>query len=256
MNALTKWTGLFAMGLLASGASQATLYDRGGGLIYDDVLNVTWLADANYAKTSGYDSDGLMNWSAATTWAANLSYVDSVRGVTYDDWRLPTVLDTGLPGCNWSYSDSGTDCGYNVQTASGGTVYSELAYMYYVNLGFKGAYSTSGVYQSDYGIFGNGTIGGERDDLGPNGAIDNLQSDLYWSGTAYAPVPAISAWIFSTALGFQGDFDQIFEFYAWAVRPGDVAAGQSVPEPMSVALLGLGLMGLAVVRRRRSFGAS
>jgi len=27
----------------------AELYDRGNGLIYDDVLNVTWLQDANYA---------------------------------------------------------------------------------------------------------------------------------------------------------------------------------------------------------------
>ena len=31
----------------------AALHDRGSGLIYDDVLNITWLQDANYAKTSG-----------------------------------------------------------------------------------------------------------------------------------------------------------------------------------------------------------
>jgi len=29
-----------------SGAAQASLIDRGGGLIYDTNLNVTWLADA------------------------------------------------------------------------------------------------------------------------------------------------------------------------------------------------------------------
>ena len=33
---------------------RAALIDRGGGLIYDDALNVTWLQDANYAKTSGF----------------------------------------------------------------------------------------------------------------------------------------------------------------------------------------------------------
>ena len=27
----------------------AALYDRGNGLIYDDVLDITWLQDANYA---------------------------------------------------------------------------------------------------------------------------------------------------------------------------------------------------------------
>jgi hypothetical protein len=40
--------------------SFGTLIDRGGGLIYDTDLNVTWLADANYAQTSGYDADGFM----------------------------------------------------------------------------------------------------------------------------------------------------------------------------------------------------
>ena len=43
---------------------------------------MTWLADANYAKTSGYDADGLMDWQSAMDWAANLSYYDSVRGLT------------------------------------------------------------------------------------------------------------------------------------------------------------------------------
>lgn len=79
-------------GLSLSGAAQAALIDRGGGLIYDTDLNITWLADANYAKTSGYDADGLMTWQEAMDWAANLSYYDSVRGVSYDDWRLPTTL--------------------------------------------------------------------------------------------------------------------------------------------------------------------
>ena len=44
--------------LVFTGAAQAALHDRGGGLIYDDVLNVTWLQDASYARTSGYDADG------------------------------------------------------------------------------------------------------------------------------------------------------------------------------------------------------
>ena len=75
---------LVTAGLLASGAAQATLFDRGGGMIYDSDLNITWLADANYAQTSGYDADGRMNWGAANTWADNLVYGG------YSDWRLPT----------------------------------------------------------------------------------------------------------------------------------------------------------------------
>lgn len=246
------WMTLALLGALSSGAAQAALHDRGGGLLYDDVLDVTWLADANFAKTSGYDSDGLMNWQQAMDWAANLSYYDSVRGVTYDDWRLPMVRDGGLANDIWS--SSGTDRGWNVRTVGeDGTVYSELAHMYYNNLGFKGYYSPSGAYQSDFGIFGDGTKGGERSGLGPNGAIQQLQSIVYWSGTAYSPFPGDSAWVFYTLDGFQQGYGQSSELYAWALRPGDVAA---VPEPVPAALFGVGLAGVMLARRRGRLGAS
>lgn len=41
------------------------------------------------------------------------------------------------------------------------------------------------------------------------------------------------------------------EFYAWAVRPGDVASMNSVPEPQSLALLCLALAGMAAIRQAR-----
>lgn len=71
--------------LACTTASQATLIDRGNGMIYDSNQNLTWLQDANYAKTSGHDSDGLMDWDAAMNWADNLVYGG------YDDWRLPRL---------------------------------------------------------------------------------------------------------------------------------------------------------------------
>ena len=70
-----------------TGVANALLYDRGGGLIYDSDQNITWLQDANYAKTSGYDSDGRMTWDNAVAWANQLEY----QG--YKDWRLPTTVD-------------------------------------------------------------------------------------------------------------------------------------------------------------------
>ena len=36
----------------ASAVAQAALFDYGNGQIYDDVLYVTWLQDANYEQTS------------------------------------------------------------------------------------------------------------------------------------------------------------------------------------------------------------
>lgn len=244
---------LATAGLLSSGAAQAALVDRGGGLLYDTVLNVTWLQDANYAKTSGYDADGRMNWSQATTWADNLVYHDSVRNVDYSDWRLTTVADTGFLGYTESFG--GTDGGYNVQMVGkvGATVvYSELAYMYYNNLGLKSAYSPTGDYQADYGVFGDGTYGGQKD----VGLVDNLQSGPYWSRRTYQTVrigevtdPSQFAWFFATSTGYQNYHNKDYEMATWAVRNGDVAA---VPEPETYALMlaGLGLMA-GVARRKQ-----
>jgi hypothetical protein len=75
-------------------SANAALYDRGNGLIYDDVMDITWLQDANYAQTSGYDGDGAMNWANANTWAAGLSYGG------YDDWRLASAGDPPTDGYN------------------------------------------------------------------------------------------------------------------------------------------------------------
>jgi len=74
-----------------TGPANATLIDRGGGLIYDDVLDITWLQDADYANTSGYvatltyDSSrqNRMHWDEAMAW------VDSLIYANYTDWRLP-----------------------------------------------------------------------------------------------------------------------------------------------------------------------
>ena len=151
-------------------------------------------------------------------------------------------------GWNYAYSNNGTtDVGYNITST-----FSELSYMYYVNLGLTGYYSASGANQSDFGVFGNGTYGGQKD----VGLVRNLQSDVYWSGTAYAPSPADVAWDFSTLNGNQDGNFQSNGFFAWAVRPGDVTVA-AVPVPGSVALLAGGLALLGVVTRRRGrLGAS
>ena len=63
--------------LFVMGSAQAALVDRGGGFIYDDVLDVTWLQDANV--------NGADTWANQVAWADGLSVYDSVRDVTYDD---------------------------------------------------------------------------------------------------------------------------------------------------------------------------
>ncbi|MFH1869378.1 MAG: PEP-CTERM sorting domain-containing protein [Pseudomonadota bacterium] len=231
--------------ILASGGTQAALHDRGGGLLYDDVLNVTWLQDANYAKTSGYDADGRMNWNAANTWAADLVYHDSVRNVDYGDWRLAASTPVGATW-NFNMSNSGsTDSGQNITSP-----HSELSYMYYVDLGLKSYYSPTDTLQPDFGIFGNGSSFGQKD----VGLVKNLQSWIYWIGMANAPIPANYSPSFSTMTGQQGYFYEPSELSAWAVRPGDVAPAAPpppIPEPETYALLlaGLGMIGFMARRR-------
>ena len=225
---------LLAAGLI-SGAAQAALVDRGGGLIYDTDLNVTWLQDANYAKTSGYDTDGRMTWANATAWAANLSYYDSVRNVTYTDWRLPTFTDLGAPGCQTA--NSGTDCGYNVNPAS-----SEMAHLFFTELGNVSYWDASGNVTPQYA--GGANSISNLDNTGP---FINFKSNYYWSGTEVATATT-NAWFFYTVAGQQTFGSKNSSYFALAVRPGDVAA---VPEAETYALMlaGLGLIGWRARRR-------
>jgi hypothetical protein len=184
-------------------SANAALYDRGNGLIYDDVMDITWLQDANYAQTSGYDVDGKMTWANANTWAAGLSYGG------YDDWRLASAGDTPTGG-------------YNVTTG-------ELGHMFYNNLGNTASTSILGNVS-----FTDATLGGGTE------SFLNVQSYAYWLGEEYAPYTN-NAWAFITVYGDQTNYLKSDSFYSWAVRAGDVSS-VPVPAAawlFGTALLGL-----------------
>lgn len=91
-------------------AANAALFDRGNGMIYDSVLNITWLQDANMS--------GLLNRAEA------VAYVDNLVFGGYEDWRLP-IMDVNGDGTVVSCPNvSEETCRDN-----------ELAYMFYENFG-------------------------------------------------------------------------------------------------------------------------
>lgn len=190
------------------------LNSEDAAFFYDTVLDITWLGDWN--------ANGLKDWASANAWAAALD----ING--YTGWRLPELTGT----LNTAFGYTGRDMGFNVNTAN-----SELAHMFYVTLGNRAYFDTSGnAPQSGWG-------------LSNTAYFKNMQSWYYWSSTEYAPDPS-GAWNFDTNDGSQNyDFGKNVALHAVAVRPGDVLA---VPEPGTLGLL-LAALGLgAVVRRRRA----
>jgi len=194
--------------LFVAGSLQAALVDRGGGFIYDDVLDLTWTQNANIRG-------GGASWDDQMAWAASLSIYDSVRDVTWDDWRLPSM--------KISYSPSDVDPVDCAVVSELECRDNEYGYMYYQN----------GVTLASPGLFtGLGYV--------------------YWSDTYFGfpgEVPAVFSFDSGSQYGTGYDFDAPFN--AWAVRDGDVGANV-VPIPAAVWLFGSGLGLLAWFRRRQT----
>ncbi|CAG1001383.1 hypothetical protein MTYP_02912 [Methylophilaceae bacterium] len=219
----TAQTLLVAAACLLSTTANATLYSRlNGQAVYDSDLNITWLADANYAKTSGYNADGFMNWGDAKAWADGLSFGG------YTDWRLPNANPI---------------CGPNYFCTS-----SEMGHLFYTDLGGIAGQSINATHNSNYSLFQNVPFGGYWS--GTDSGIAGL-----------TPNYADAAWLFyftSIYSGTQDFGDKNSGAYALAVRPGDsapiAAAPAAVPEPATYTILlaGLGLLGLTTRHKKTS----
>ncbi len=214
---MTKYLFIIALSTLTS-ISNAALLDRGNGLIYDDDLNITWLLNSNYAETSGYDSDGLMSWSDAVSWAESLVYGG------FDDWRLPStvVFDPNCSDNLGTYTQ-----GYNCNS-------SEMGHIFYNELNNLGYVAPDGTTpQPGWGLSNTGPfIYIQEDSVG------------YWSETL--GLDTYTAWAFNFTNGIQVRKDITHERNAWAVRTGDVGI---VPLPSAICLFTSGLIGLITCHR-------
>lgn len=193
--------------------------DNGFEAYYDKSLNVTWLADANLAKTSGYDADGAMAKETATAWASQLD----IGGVT--GWRLPQAK---VSSCYTGGSYLQAQCGYFSDPTA-----SEMSHMFFVTLGNK-SNTTS-----------------EPSALPINtGPFKNV-NDTWGSNFSDWVTGVKGAWVFNYSSGYQNADYTFNPHNAWAVHDGDVG---SVPEPQTYALMALGLLAIGVALRQQKQG--
>ncbi len=228
-----------------TGTAQAALVNRGGGMVYDTVLNVTWLADANHALTSGYAAanaggsgsnriaaDGGMGWDAARVWANSLDYGG------FSDWRLPT-LDPSDTTCSSSFNPGG---GFPQQFSGFNCSAGELSHLYVVDLGQRAGQDVRNP---------NGKTATQLANLALFSANQAYLPSQHWSGTEYAPSPS-DAWVFGSFGGQNLSLKDVersgVAVVAMAVRSGDVVASVAEPQTLALALLALGA---TVMARRR-----
>lgn len=199
---------------------------------YDTSTNLTWLADANFVKTSGYkgfpnDSypdlapqpSGAVNWFVASAWGPSLN----VYGVT--GWRLPSLVNQNSCAVVGSHAS----CQAGVKAGS-----SELENLIETTLGNTNGLTNTGPFQ-------------------------NVQADFYWTGTQTTAWPggSVPYWVYNTSNGIHStDHGQNFGVYAfaWVLHDGDIGtaiAVPSVPEPSSYAMTLCGLAAVAWAVRRK-----
>ena len=201
----SRLTGALCVGVLTfiTTTSQATLI---GALpvtpngtdyqaYYDNVADLTWLANANAAGTT-------MTWDVANTWAAGLD-INDVTG-----WRLPDTLQPdstcGSQGGTGSYgvNCTGSEMGNLFYNVLGGVANVSIAtthnsnYNLFSNVQYN-YWSSTGLPSSDHAWYFSFGGGGLQVDLFKNTGINAWA--VHTGNIGAVPVPA-AAWLFGSGL--------------------------------------------------------
>jgi hypothetical protein len=241
--ALTVCSLAHAAGVPGQGTWETTLQGRdldgdqsnGFEAYYDTTQNLTWLADANLAATSGVSEAGLMlgynpffGPAGAPNTAVGFAFAANLYGI--DDWQLPS-LSLGNEIYQVVCEPGRTTCD-NIPTGR-----------------YEVVPGSSQLQQLMDVTLGNRSSSNDSYSLENTGPFKNVQSGPYWSSKFMATTYSFSGWQYDAASGQHVQLPYSGSGYAWLVRVGDVAA---VPEPQSVVMWAFGLLALmgAVSRRK------
>jgi hypothetical protein len=212
---------LLLAALLLTATSRAEfLFERAGGAaVYDWHQDITWLQDANYAATSGYDLDGRLRYADTLIY---IDYLNASQFLGVTSWRMP-VMNYVTNNGEGTFGYCGTDKGHNVDPASG-----ELAFLYYEHLKLQSKFDCNGQPQTPHGVTYSG----------PFININNIETQAYSYSTDYSPDPA-RAWAFHFEYGGQHADGKLSASPVWPVFSGDLLyqPGDALPADISMDVL-------------------
>jgi hypothetical protein len=218
---------------------QAALIERAGGLVYDDILDVTWMANLNFHEEN-IDQTGWTPTRPSSPWrntngVYRTNYQDVhewVEQLTFagsSNWRLPTVspvngisFETGVS--NGFYLGE-TDIGYGITSEA-----SELAHLINFTLGNQGELTSSG--------YAPGTMTNE-------GPFEGLFSNFaYWTQISSFNITRTGEQVQNNWYTFEDEgIDGVL-----ILADGDI--GVPVPGPSGLILLATGLIGIRLFKNQ------
>jgi hypothetical protein len=202
------------LGVFSVGVQAALISRAGGAAYYDNVLDITWLADGSYALTSGYDTDVHMSWNDAQVFIGTVN-ASNLLGI--NTWRLPSMDVNGDAYLIFCSTSTEAECRDT-----------ELGYMGFIN-GITG--DTPGQFTNVTNLYWSNTDYNASNTEWPDGRTCNVGPS------------GLCAWREGFPVDSQNYVRKTYDGYGvWLVADGDVAP---VPIPPAAWLFGsaLGLLG-------------